>query len=124
MKPVNPVGWFEIYVDDLARARAFYEDMLEVELHPLDAETMPEFLAFPAGEGYGAGGALAKVDGMAPGNNSVMVYFECDDCGETAKRAASAGGEIVQDRFSIGQFGFCAMIRDSEGNLIGLHSEA
>ena len=31
----NPVGWFEIYVQDMARARAFYEAMLGLRLERL-----------------------------------------------------------------------------------------
>ena len=42
----NPVGWFEIYVDDMARARAFYEAMLGVTLTPLESPGI-ELWAFP-----------------------------------------------------------------------------
>ena len=123
MSQPNPVTWFEIYVQDLARARAFYEAMLEVRLQPLNAGAVPEFLAFPMGDGTGSAGALAHVEGMPSGNNSVMVYFECEDCGETAARAVAAGGELVSDKFSVGEFGFVAHVRDTETNMIGLHSE-
>ena len=35
MNKYNPVGWFEIYVDDIARAKKFYEEVLQLQLQPL-----------------------------------------------------------------------------------------
>ena len=121
----NPVGWFEIYVQDMVRARAFYEAVLGVELSPLDSpDGSPiEMVAFPmAMDRPGAAGALAKMDGVESGHNSVMVYFSCDDCSVEAGRVASAGGTIKNDKFPIGEHGFIAMAYDTEGNLFGLHS--
>lgn len=118
----NPVGWFEIYVDDLARARAFYEAVFDVRLAELEGLDI-EMLAFPMQpEGYGAPGALVRMDEYPPGANSVLVYFSCEDCAVEAARAKGAGGEVMQDKTSIGEYGFTAMVRDTEGNVIGLHS--
>lgn len=59
----NPVGWFEIYVDDMPRARRFYETMLGISLHRLD-NTESEMWAFPmSDQGYGASGALIRMPG-------------------------------------------------------------
>jgi predicted enzyme related to lactoylglutathione lyase len=60
-------------------------------------------------------------DGPA-GGNCVLVYFTCRDCAVEAQRASAAGGQIVREKMSIGQYGFIALIRDTEGNMIGLHS--
>ncbi len=27
----NPIGWFEIYVDDLSRAKQFYESVFNIQ---------------------------------------------------------------------------------------------
>ena len=35
---------------------------------------------------------------------------------------AKAGGEVVQKKMAIGPAGFIAVIRDTEGNVVGLHS--
>jgi len=51
-----------------------------------------------------------------------MVYFSCQDVTNEANRAAQAGGRIIQPKMAIGQYGHIALIEDSEGNLIGLHS--
>lgn len=118
----NPVGWFEIYVDDMARAKAFYEAVFEVTLEELEGTAM-EILTFPMQpESYGAPGALVKMSGFPPGANSVLVYFTCADCEVQAKRAEQAGGRIQKPKQSIGQYGFIALVVDTEGNMIGLHS--
>lgn len=120
----NPVGWFEIYVDDMKRAQAFYEQVFGHSLSKLDTP-MPgmEMLAF-AGEQtrYGAPGALVLMPGVKAGGNSVMVYFVCQDCAVEAARAAQAGGRIFKEKTSIGPYGHIALVHDTEGNLIGLHS--
>ena len=70
----------------------------------------------------GAPGALVKMENGPSGGNCVLVYFMCTDCAIEAARAVSYGGQIVREKMSIGQYGFIALIRDSEGNMIGLHS--
>jgi len=46
----------------------------------------------------------------------------CADCANEAARVTAAGGKLVRDKFSIGQYGFIALVMDTEGNMIGLHS--
>ena len=123
----NPVGWFEIYIDDVERATAFYQSVLNVELSDLPDPTGEEsnmvMKAFPADmEKYGATGALVKMDGFPAGQNSVMVYFSCEDCSVEESRVEAAGGKVEQSKFSIGEYGFVSMAVDTEGNKFGLHS--
>jgi predicted enzyme related to lactoylglutathione lyase len=122
----NPVGWFEIYVQDMPRAKAFYEAMLGITLDPLPTPTPEiEMLTFPMDPtSYGSPGALAKMEGMTSGGNSVMVYFSCDDCAVEAGRIAKAGGHVIKEKFSVGQYGFIVIASDTEGNVFGLHSRA
>ena len=118
----NPVGWFEIYVQDMVRARTFYESVFQVSLEKLPGTEL-EMWSFPMGmDRYGAPGALVKMDGVDSGGNSVLVYFSCADCGVEESRVAGAGGQVVRPRFSIGEYGFISLVTDSEGNMIGLHS--
>ncbi|WP_374353944.1 VOC family protein [Chitinimonas sp.] len=120
----NPVGWFEIYVQDMARARAFYEAVLAVTLSPLDMPGM-EMLAFPMDNAqFGASGALIRMDGVPSGGNSVMVYFSCQDCAIEAARIGAAGGKLQQEKTAIGQYGHIALGVDPDGNMFGLHSMA
>ncbi len=118
----NPVGWFEIYVQDMPRARQFYQTVLEIELKQLPMPGM-EMWAFPmVHNGSGASGALVKMPGVPADGSSVLVYFSCDDCALEAGRVNAAGGRVEREKMSIGEFGFIALARDSEGNMIGLHS--
>jgi predicted enzyme related to lactoylglutathione lyase len=118
----NPVGWFEIHVQDMDRAKKFYEAMLGVALSRLDSPGM-DMLAFPMErEGAGASGALVKMPGVKSGSPSVLVYFVCKDCADEAAKAVQAGGKIHKEKTSIGQYGFISLVVDSEGNMVGLHS--
>lgn len=123
----NPVGWFEIYVQDMPRAKAFYEAVFQGALEELKNPNPQEFpdmemWAFPISmEGYGAPGALVQMK-ACPSGGSTLVYFTCDDCSIEAQRAASHGGKVLKEKTSIGEHGFIAMVEDTEGNMIGLHS--
>lgn len=121
---MNPVGWFEIYVNDLARATKFYEAALGTTLSNMDAPNgMLQMRGFPMEKNAsGATGALVKMDGVSAGGNSTIVYFVSDDCAQTAARAEAAGGKIMKPKFSIGQYGFITLVFDTEGNLFGVHS--
>ena len=126
----NPVVWFEIYVQDMARARKFYEAVLEVELEKMPAPTAEfdmEMWAFPsdpqtAQSSYGACGMLVRMEGYPVGNGGTIVYFGCADCAAAAARVAASGGTVVKDKTSIGEHGFIVLARDTEGNMIGFHS--
>ena len=118
----NPVGWFEIYVQDLGRAKMFYESVFQLKLEKLNTPEL-EIWAFPMDmERWGAGGALVKMDGFPSGGNSVLVYFGCEDCSVEAARAVQSGGRIQREKMSIGEYGFISLVFDTEGNMIGLHS--
>lgn len=118
----NPGCWFEIYVQDMARARRFYEAVLQTALQKLESPGI-EMFAFPMGMDLpGASGALVKMEGVASGGNSTVVYFACDDCAVEAGRVAKAGGKVFKEKFGIGEYGFIALATDTEGNLFGLHS--
>jgi predicted enzyme related to lactoylglutathione lyase len=120
----NPVGWFEIYVQDMARAKAFYENTFQVTLQRLTGpDSTFELWAFPMKpESPGSAGALARMTGKSSGSGGTIVYFSCADCSVEAARAEKNGGRIEKVKFSIGQYGFIAFITDTEGNLVGLHS--
>ena len=121
---MNPVGWFEIYVQDMGRAKAFYESVFDVALEKL-GDGQPELWKFPQSmTSYGASGALANAEGMPSGGNSTLVYFTCADCADQLGRVEKAGGKVRQEKFSIGEYGFIALAVDTEGNMIGLHSMA
>ena len=120
----NPVGWFEIYVQDMDRAKKFYEAVLHVELMKLESpDPEIEMQAFPMNmEAGGASGALAKMEGCPSGGMGTLVYFSCEDCANEASRVEAAGGKVFKPKMSIGNYGFIALVIDTECNTIGLHS--
>lgn len=124
----NPVGWFEIYVQDMARATAFYEAIFQWQMTPMgnpDPEGFPgmEMCSFPSSmTAYGASGALVKMPNT-PSGGSTLVYFSCEDCAVILARVIAHGGTVVSDKMSIGEHGFIAIFSDTEGNVIGLHSQ-
>lgn len=120
----NPVIWFEIYVDDMARARRFYEAWLGVTLQQLPTGDL-EMWAFPGSpQSQGAGGALVRMPGLHAGGAATIVYFHSQDCAIEAARAEAAGGRLHRPKMSIGPYGHIALVVDSEGNMVGLHSMA
>ena len=118
----NPVGWFEIYVDDMERARAFYETVLKVKLEKLPGPDI-DMWNFPMQtDAAGSPGALVHMPGFPAGGNSVLIYFSCEDCAAEESRVVGAGGKIQKEKFSIGDYGFISLVYDTEGNMFGLHS--
>lgn len=129
----NPFAWTEIYVNDLARAQKFYETVLVIEMQPMEvpagmeqepgSENCFELVFFPGDmDASGSSGALVRSEQFKPGKGGTMVYFQCEDCALEISRVAAAGGKVMQEKMPIGQYGFCGICEDTEGNGIGFHS--
>lgn len=118
----NPVCWFEIYVQDMDRAKKFYESVFQVKLERLNNPDL-EIWGFPmVMDLMGASGALVKMEDFPSGGNSTLVYFSCADCAVEEARAVEFGGSIQRGKMSIGEYGFISLVYDTEGNMFGLHS--
>lgn len=118
----NPIRWFEIYVQDMERAKAFYGTVFDFQFTNLPAPDL-EMWAFPSDMNQGgAAGSLVKMEGVPSGGGGTLVYFGTDDCRVQEARAAEAGGRVFKPKMSIGPHGFISLVHDTEGNLIGLHS--
>lgn len=129
----NLIGWTEIYVDDMARAQKFYETVLSITM---EAAPMPEGMDAEEGsDGYfemvffpnemdapGIGGSLVKSTMFKPGTGGTLNYFSCEDCAVQIARVEAAGGKVLYGKMPIGQYGFCGICEDTEGNPIGFHS--
>ena len=120
----NPVAWFEIYVNDMKRAKKFYESVFGVKLQPIgSAIDEVELWRFPGDRTrHGAPGALVKMNGYPVGNPGTIIYFHCDDCAVEEKRIVESGGRIQRSKTSIGESGYIVLAHDTEGNIFGLHS--
>ncbi|MEW7008581.1 VOC family protein [Lentilitoribacter sp. EG35] len=124
MSKMNAVGWFDIYVDELDRAVAFYETVLGQKLEEIvDPTGETQMMSFPADMNvYGAGGALVKSKHANPGMGGTVLYFSVEDCAVEETRVAAAGGKVMRPKFSIGKFGWVTLCQDTEGNMFGLSS--
>ena len=125
----NVVGWFEIPVSNMDRAIRFYETVFQfkIDRHTLDSLDMGWFPWVD--QGLGSGGSLVYTgnDFYKPTSEGTLVYFTAHsgDLANELSRVEEAGGTIlVQKRQISEEHGFMAIILDSEGNRIALHSRA
>lgn len=117
----NPVGWFEIPVSDMERAKSFYEDIFKIEI---DVHDFGQLLMgwFPNDmESPGASGTLVKAETYVPSYQGTMVYFSVEEIDDVLPGIEPAGGKIINQKQSIGEYGFVAHFEDSEGNRVALH---
>ena len=122
----NVINWFEIYTSDFSRAKKFYSEVFKCELTDLPVSNSShaemQYATFPDKNGTGAAGALVKIKEAKPGHGGTLVYFDSEEINAELSRVEAAGGKILRSKFNTGEFGFIALIEDTEGNLIGLHS--
>lgn len=129
----NVVCWFEIYVDDMERAKKFYGEVLKTTFQdaemPGDAGEDSSKMAFFDCEDMetSVSGALVYMPELRSGNDcqstGTVVYFPCEDCSVEEGLVVAAGGKVLTPKMSLGEFGFCSICSDSEGNTFGLHSQ-
>lgn len=118
----NPVRWFEIYVSDMNRAKAFYESLFKVKLSHMPFHE-GEMWGFPSNpDKWGCSGSLVRMNGLTPNGISTIIYFGSEDCATEEKMIPKLGGKIHKPKMSIGQYGFITLAIDTEGNMIGIHS--
>ena len=118
----NMVGWFEIPVNDMDRAKAFYEAVFKVDIQIVDFGGMLMGW-FPYEEGKEGAGTLIKQDTYIPSQEGTLVYFICEDVQNELDRIEAAGGKLYQPKTQISpEHGFMAAFIDTEGNRVALHS--
>lgn len=120
----NPVIWFEIPVNDMDRAKAFYEEIFKIEI---DVQDFGNLLMgwFPSDmTSQGASGTLVKAETYVPSYQGTMVYFSVEEINEVLPGIEPAGGKIINKKQSIGEYGYVAHFEDSEGNRVALHQIA
>ncbi len=119
------IGWFEIPVLDMERAKLFYDIVFNISIyiHDLGGLIMGWFPDAPGKSG--ASGSLVKHGMYAPSvTDGPLIYFSCEDVNEQLSRVETAGGEILKQKTEIGNgHGFMALLKDTEGNRIALHSQ-
>ena len=116
----NRLVWFDIPVTDVERAATFYRAVLGIEVHVV-----------PMGEGKlgvlehhdGNGGCLVHDPESITRQGGILVYLNAAGrIRDAVRQAERLGGSVLEPILGIGEHGFRAVVADSEGNRIGLHS--
>jgi len=118
----NQIVWCDIPVLDLDRAVTFYSAVLgqEVKKHEFPGTTVG---VLPHRDGE-VGGCLFTSAEETPTDKGVMIYLNANGrLDEAIAAVAPHGGKIVMPKHAMGQFGFRAIVIDSEGNRVALHSD-
>ncbi|MBK8968326.1 MAG: VOC family protein [Saprospiraceae bacterium] len=116
--------WFEIPATDLHRAKKFYDTIFEMEIELVDFGPLKMGI-FPHKD---VGAAICQNDagGYQPSEtHGPLVYLNANpDLQQVLNRVEAAGGRIIRPKSPISdEFGFMALIVDTEGNRLGLHSD-
>jgi len=123
----NMVGWFEIPVSNMNRAKKFYEKVfgIKIQLEQF-GDTLMGWFPFPKDpKTSGAPGSLVQNEQFyKPMANGTLVYFSSPEITYELQKVEEAGGVVLQEKTLIKEdIGFMALILDSEGNRIALHSK-
>jgi predicted enzyme related to lactoylglutathione lyase len=115
----NRAVWFDIPVADLDRAVTFYQAVLGVDISRETVEGL-DLGILDHNEGNGGCLLVNKAEIAAGG---VLVYLNVNGgIRDAVAKVRPNGGSVIQDTHSIGPHGFRAVVLDSEGNRIALHS--
>ena len=121
----NAISWFEIPASDLSRATKFYETIFGVTLNPLDLPNI-KMRMFPLEDMMGVGGAVVDSGGFPKpsATDGLLIYLNGNpDLQKVLDKVEAAGGKIMVAKTEISpEYGYMAVIIDTEGNRIGLHS--
>lgn len=116
----NRVVWFDLPVADLDRAAAFYRAVLGVTV---EKQQFEQFTFCVIEHDVGNGGLLIR-EPQNVTQAGILVYMNVDGrIRDAVAQAKAHGGKVLQDTHAIGPHGFRAIVLDSEGNRIALHSE-
>jgi predicted enzyme related to lactoylglutathione lyase len=121
----NNINWFEILVNDINRAKTFYESVFGIKMETSSMMGMEmAFFPYEMGSGKAAGG-LVQSPMHKPGLDGVKLYLNGNpDLSLPLSKVASAGGKVVMPKTKISDdIGYMAFFIDPEGNSIGLHSQ-
>jgi predicted enzyme related to lactoylglutathione lyase len=117
---VNRVVWVDVPVVDLDRAVAFYRAVLK---NDCTKEKYGDYEFGLLDHKDGNGGCLVKGKEQVTSTGGLLVYFNADGrIRDAAAQVEKLGGKVIEQPHAIGPHGFRAVIVDSEGNRIALHS--
>lgn len=121
----NAINWFEIPVNDMARAKHFYQVIFGIHMNEMDLGKIL-MAGFPGIPGSGkASGALVKSEMHIPSSTGIVIYLNANpDLENVLSKVEEMGGKILQGKTQITpEIGFMAFFIDTEGNSVALHSQ-
>lgn len=118
----HAINWFEIPTTDLNRASRFYEEVLGISLKREHFAGTDMHMAVFQGEEESVRGALIASPRRKPMADGALVYLHAPNLDASLSRLERAGGSVVMPKTDIGEPGFIALVRDTEGNVVGFHS--
>ena len=115
------IAYFDIPADDIVRAKKFYSGLLGWEIQPSSVENAAatqyhEIVTGAPEPGTMHWGGLYKRQAGEP----IHTFVKVDDIDAVLAKVERLGGEIVMPKWAIRGVGLVAMIRDSEGNGLGI----
>ena len=117
----NRAVWFDIPVGDLERATSFYSEVLAVKV---EKQSFDDFQFSVIEHGDGNGGCLVPNADDVSSDKGILLYLNVHGrIRDAVQKVQDNGGNVLQAVHSIGPHGFRAIIVDSEGNRIVLHSD-
>ncbi len=120
--------WTDIPVINLDRAIKFYSAILGKEVRKM-SEAGFEYGLLPHEEENASGCLCVSGDSVGnknqPSQTGPLIYLSVEGrLNEAVKTVKANGGKVLNEKQQIGPHGFRAIIVDSEGNRLALHSSA
>lgn len=118
----HQIVWFDLPVLELDRAIKFYTAVLNVKIER-EAHGPIAVGVFPHG-GDDVSGCLHQVEGEKPSAHGALIYFNVQGrLDDAIAQAEKNGGKILKPKHQIGPWGSRAVVLDTEGNRVALHSK-
>jgi uncharacterized protein len=119
----HSINWFEIPVNDFARAKTFYETLFGAAIMEMPFPNGKYGMLPSDMQNGGIGGGIVQGEGFTPSDKGTVVYLNGgEDLSTPLSKIEAAGGKIILPKTPIGPNGFMAHFIDTEGNRVALHS--
>jgi predicted enzyme related to lactoylglutathione lyase len=121
----HALNWFEIPVNDFDRAKNFYETVFDYTMPENNmGKTRMGFFLYDFKSGGRGGAIVHNPELYKPSLDGSLIYLNCEpDLQVFLDRVVDAGGKIIKQKTEVGpNLGFWALLEDTEGNRVALHS--
>lgn len=118
---------FEIPADDVDRAGDFYRQAFGWEVtampdmgYTILSTTKSDEQGMPTTPGAINGGMMKRAEPLT----GPIITIDVDDIDAALEQVQTSGGSTVLGRQQVGEMGFAAYFKDSEGNTLGMWQNA